>query len=90
MPEAIAIAIDHQHTEEFIVYVALDQSGSAGQDLLQVKRGIHFLADFRESGEHLGGHLFRQRSGTRLGFRVRGVHELIYYSRHPGGDFPQS
>jgi hypothetical protein len=46
------------------------------QDLIEVKRGIHLLADFRESGEHLSGHLWCKRGGILLGFRVCGVHEL--------------
>ena len=56
MAQAIAVAVDHKHAKKLVVDVTLDERRSVGQDLVEVKRSVHFFADFRESGEHLGGH----------------------------------
>ena len=71
MLEIGAIAIDHQHAEEFVVDVFLDENGSFGQDLIEVQRRVDLLADFSEGCED-----FRIFCGqARFGFRVGRFHE---------------
>ena len=57
VPEITSIPFDHQHAKDFIIDVSLDQSRRSGQNLVQVQRGVHFLADFRECRQDLGGDL---------------------------------
>ncbi len=75
-----AVAIEHQHAENFVVDVPLDQRRAARQHFVEIQRSVHLFADFCERGQHLGGHLECRRWGYGCVF-VSGVHADVHYSR---------
>src|SRR5207245_3398099 len=60
-----AVAVEHEHAENFIVDVALNERGGARQDFIEVQRGVHFIADFSERRQNFGGKLLPARSEER-------------------------
>ena len=76
MPQIGSIAFNHQHAKDFVVDVPLDESCRPRQDLVQIQRGVHFFADFRQSGQDFGRDLrsTAQRSYCRMFIRM--IHEV--------------
>ncbi len=70
VPQVTSIPFDHQHAEDFVVDVPLDQCRRSRQHFVQIQRSIHFLADFRKCRKHFRGHL---RAAVQRGCRRRCV-----------------
>ena len=55
MPKIASVALNHQHAEDFVINMPLDERRRASQYFIQLQRSVHFLADFSERGQHFGG-----------------------------------
>ena len=76
VPQISSLPLDHQHAKDFIVDVSLDQSRRSGQYLVRVQRGVHFLADFRECRQDLGGDLRSAVQCDCCHRFIRWIHEV--------------
>ncbi len=72
----IAGVVEEHDGEDFVVDEALDESGGAGEDFVEVERGVNLLADFDQDGQGLGGVLLRFGRGGLGDIGVNRVHEV--------------
>ena len=72
--DVTSVPFDHQHAENLVVNVPLDQRRRPRQNLVQIQRSVHFFADFRQCREDFRGHFRPAIQCRRCSLCVCGIH----------------